>query len=105
MTARASGIWRRSLVVILASLAGVYMRSPAVSRAESTAVGIGDKVPGFSLLDTSGDARSFTDLAGQRATVVVFLSIECPMSNGYIEPLVNFSERYREKGVNLLLIN
>ena len=41
-----------------------------------------------------GKTRPFPDPSA-RFTVAVFLSVECPMSNGYISPLNDLAKRYR----------
>ncbi len=45
---------------------------------------------------------SLADFKGDVATVVVFLSFECPVSNGYAKPLADMSQRYAKKGVAFL---
>lgn len=42
------------------------------------------------------------DLAGKNATVVVFLSFDCPMSAGYAKPLSDLAERYAKQGVKFV---
>lgn len=39
---------------------------------------------------------------GQRATVVVFISVGCPVSNAYLPHLNDLAKKYREKGVALV---
>jgi len=51
-----------------------------------------------------GPAR-LNDLAGTRATVLVFLSTECPISNGYIPTLNTLSAAFADRGVRLIGLN
>jgi len=66
---------------------------------------VGRKVTGFRLNDTAAGQRSFGELAGRSATVIVFLSTECPMSNNYLDPLAELAGKYEGQGVKLVLIN
>ena len=40
-----------------------------------------------------------------KATVFVFLSCECPMSNAYAKPVCELAAKYRDKGVAVFAIN
>jgi mono/diheme cytochrome c family protein len=44
-------------------------------------------------------------LCGQRGTIVVFLSTQCPISNGYIPTLNRLAQRYTPQGIGLVGIN
>lgn len=44
-------------------------------------------------------------LAGKKGTVLVFLSTECPLSNGYLPTLERMAEQYREKGIEFVGVN
>lgn len=61
-------------------------------------------VPDFTLKDLAGKDWS---LHGQknRATVLVFLSAECPMSNAYVKPVGELAAKYRDKGVAVVGVN
>src|SRR5262245_38945915 len=55
----------------------------------------------FSLRDLSGRWRSIDQLAGPRATIIAFLSTECPMSNSYLEPLSKLASASEARGVRV----
>jgi peroxiredoxin len=55
-------------------------------------------VADFSLRDSAGEAWKL-HAQKTKAVVVVFLSAECPMSNGYLPALADLSKKYAEKGV------
>jgi peroxiredoxin len=58
----------------------------------------------FTLKDLAGKPWSLR-AQKDRATVLVFLSCECPMSNAYTKPLADLAAKYRDKGVALIGIN
>ena len=45
------------------------------------------------------------DVCGQKATVVVFMSTECPVSNGYLPFLNQLAEKYADRGVKIVGVN
>jgi peroxiredoxin len=48
---------------------------------------------------TESGVVAWADLAGKKATVVVFLSFDCPMSTHYAAPLAEMAKAYAQKGV------
>jgi peroxiredoxin len=61
----------------------------------------GKPVPSFTLKDAAGKPWGLHDQKA-KALVVVFLSPDCPMSNGYLPVLAGISEKYGEKGVRVI---
>jgi len=68
--------------------------------------GQGEPAPAsdFVLKDLSGKKWSL-HTQKNRATIIVFLSCECPMSNGYLKPLGDLAAKYRDRGVAVVGIN
>jgi peroxiredoxin len=56
------------------------------------------------LTDAAGKSALLSDLAGKTATVVAFLSFECPVSNSYAETLTSLHKTYSTKGIGFLAI-
>ncbi|MBI3411163.1 MAG: redoxin domain-containing protein [Planctomycetes bacterium] len=52
--------------------------------------------------DENGKTRKLYDLKGKKATVVVFLSFECPVSNSYAQPLSDMASEYGKHGVQFI---
>ncbi len=82
---------------------------PAVTQtagAQSMAVtaAIGQPAPGFTLPNAgTGQARSLTSLMqGSKATVVMFLSVQCPYSNAYNSRMIALAQKYAPKGVSFV---
>jgi peroxiredoxin len=52
-----------------------------------------------------GKRHSLSELAGQRATVLVFTSNGCPTARSYEDRLMRLQRRWRARGVQLVAIN
>lgn len=63
------------------------------------------RLDSFTLKDIHGKEWSLQADAGKKATVLVFLSAECPMSNGYLPQLADLAKAYEPKGVAFAAIN
>ncbi|MDB5386454.1 MAG: Peroxiredoxin, partial [Planctomycetaceae bacterium] len=57
------------------------------------------------LVSAEGSASSVRTLQGKRATVLVFLSTECPISNSYIATLNELAKQFAEQGVTVIGLN
>jgi peroxiredoxin len=69
-------------------------------------VAIGDKLPSFTLTDAvGGKAVDVAAAQGKKATVVMFIATECPVSNDYNERMAAVARDYAAKGVAFLGIN
>lgn len=65
----------------------------------------GDKAPNLGSLSfrsADGKVHALKNLAGAKATVIVFLSFDCPMSNSYAKPLSDLAKEYETKGVKFV---
>lgn len=60
---------------------------------------LGEKITGLTFQDEKGNKVPLADLQGKKATVVVFLSFECPVSNSYAQPLVEMAKGFGKHGV------
>jgi peroxiredoxin len=56
------------------------------------------------LTDAKGAASALKDHAGKTATVVAFLSFDCPVSNSYANTLADLHKTYSGKGVEFLAL-
>jgi peroxiredoxin len=57
------------------------------------------------LTDSAGKSVPFASVRGEKATVVVFLSFDCPNSNGYTPTLLDLHKDFASKGVKLVAIS
>ncbi len=66
---------------------------------------IGTMIDDFKLPDTAGAERSLNALKGKNGAVLIFISVQCPVSNGYNERMEKLANDYKAKGVNVIGIN
>ncbi|HEX4070874.1 MAG TPA: redoxin domain-containing protein, partial [Planctomycetaceae bacterium] len=84
--------------VVLAVLVSGLVGQPALAT-DVDAAKLGQKIGDVSLADRAAKPISLRELAGTKATVVVFLSFECPISTAYSPVLAEMAKRYSAKGV------
>ncbi len=71
-----------------------------------TKVALDDDFPKAVLRDAiSGQDLCLTDARGRRATVLVCMSGDCPISNEYLPTIIAITAAYRERGVSFVGIN
>lgn len=66
---------------------------------------IGTVLEDFKLKDTSGTEQSYNSLKGEKGTIIVFLSIQCPVVKAYDERINAIAADYKAKGINFIGIN
>ncbi len=87
-----------TLAVTLAAFRGTAA-DPTVSTDR-----LNKEIDNVKLTDANGKASSLKDHAGKTATVVVFLSFDCPVSNSYATTLSDLHKKYADKGVGFLAV-
>ena len=64
------------------------------------------EVPNFTLKDVTDKEHSLKDLSHEKkATVVMFISTQCPVSNDYNERIIALYNDYKEQSVQFIGIN
>ncbi len=77
-----------------------------MSATASNMINLGTEAPAFSLVDTvSGQILSLTTLAGETATVVMFICNHCPYVRHVNSELVNMATEFMPKGINFIAIS
>ena len=66
---------------------------------------IGSTIEEFSLPDVDGTERTLKSLAGKNGTVLLFISVQCPVSNAYNERMEKLAADYKAKGIAVVGIN
>ena len=66
---------------------------------------IGTTIDDFKLPDTNGAEHSLKSLTGKHGAVLIFISVQCPVSNGYNERMEKLAEDYQARGINVIGIN
>ena len=99
----------RNLSILLASL---FVIAGAVFAVGARAAGevppppaIGSTIEDFTLPDADNKDHSLKSLAGKNGTVLLFISVQCPVSNAYNERMAKLAEDYKAKGIAIIGIN
>ena len=73
----------------------------------SNALFAGDakKVENFKLKDYNGKEVQLSDFKNSKATVIMFIATQCPVSNAYNKRMAQIYADYKDKGVTFLGIN
>jgi peroxiredoxin len=66
---------------------------------------IGATIEDFTLPDVDNKDRSLKSLAGKNGTVLLFIAVQCPVSNAYNERMAKLAEDYKAKGIAVVGIN
>ena len=93
----------RNLSILLAlvlAIAGVAFASEVPAPPA-----IGSTIEEFSLPDVDGTQRSLKSLAGKNGTVLLFIAVQCPVSNAYNERMEKLAADYKAKGIAVVGIN
>jgi len=93
-------------------LAGLFVIAGAVCAAAARAEGevpappaIGATIEDFTLPDYDNKDRSLKSLAGKNGTVLIFVAVQCPVSNAYNERMEKLAQDYKAKGIAVVGIN
>ena len=99
----------KNLAILLAfvfAIAGVAATGTRAVEGEVPAPpAIGATIDDFSLPDVSGTERSLKSLAGKKGTVLLFIAVQCPVSNAYNERMEKLAADYIAKGIAVIGIN
>ncbi|HXY37335.1 MAG TPA: redoxin domain-containing protein, partial [Planctomycetaceae bacterium] len=91
------------LTGIVAAAVLVFAAQSGSAPGESlTSAKLGQKIGDVNFVDAAGKKLALTDLKGTKATVVVFLSFECPVSTSYSPVLSGMQKRYADRGVTFV---
>lgn len=72
----------------------------------TTEIALGTKAPDFALLDTvTGKLFSLRDVAGSKATVVMFSCNHCPYVLHILDKVVEVAKAYQQQGVGFVAIS
>ena len=99
----------RNLSILLASL---FVIAGAISAVGVRAEGevpdppaIGATIDDFTLPDVDNKDHSLKSLAGKNGTVLLFIAVQCPVSNAYNERMEKLAQDYKARGINVIGIN
>jgi peroxiredoxin len=102
MRTRNLSILFAALFVIAGAMAAVGARAAGEVPAPPA---IGATIDDFTLPDVDNKDHSLKSLAGKNGTVLIFIAVQCPVSNAYNERMEQLAEDYKAKGINVIGIN
>ena len=89
------------LTVFFIALAAI----PSLSAKAGDKFAVGATLENFSLPDTNGKVQSLSNLKGEKGTIIIFLSAQCPVVKAYHARISKLAEDYKAKGINFIGIN
>lgn len=94
------------LLALVFVIAGVAVAVNTRAEGEIPAApAIGATIEDFTLPDASGQEHSLKSLAGKKGTVLLFVSVQCPVSNAYNERMEKLAQDYKARGIAVIGIN
>ena len=91
-----------ALFVIAGAMAAVGARAAGEIPAPPA---IGATIDDFTLPDVDNKDHSLKSLAGNNGTVLIFIAVQCPVSNAYNERMEQLAQDYKARGINVIGIN
>ena len=91
-----------SLFVIAGAMAAVAARAGGEVPAPPA---IGATIDDFTLPDVDNKDHSLKSLMGKNGAVLIFVAVQCPVSNAYNERMEQLAQDYQAKGINVIGIN
>jgi peroxiredoxin len=94
------------MLALLLVIGGVAFAASARAEGEVPAPpAIGATIADFTLPDVDNKEHSLKSLAGKNGTVLLFIAVQCPVSNAYNERMEKLAQDYKEKGIAVIGIN
>ena len=93
------------LCLLLTGLAVGHTAAAPAAGTDTTAALIGDVVSDLRFKDIRGLVRSAGELGSHQATVLVFVTSDCPLVKRVMPKLCELDAAYRERGVQLVAVN
>ena len=99
----------RNVSILLATLlvmAGAVIAGSGRNSSEIPAPpAIGATIEEFTLPDVDGRDHSLKSIKGKNGTVLIFISVQCPVSNAYNERMEKLAADYKSKGISVIGVN
>jgi peroxiredoxin len=90
------------LAIAIAAVSGIARTSDTDVPAPPA---IGTAIPDFTLPDTDGKEYALDSLKGKNGAVLIFIAVQCPVSNAYNQRMETLAQDYRARGINVIGIN
>ncbi|SRR6266566_3056650 len=92
------------LMIALAAIA-IAANTRAINTDLPAPPAIGATIVDFTLPDVDGKDHSLSSLKGKNGSVLIFIAVQCPVSNAYNERMEKLAQDYKARGVNVIGIN
>ena len=92
------------LMIALAAIA-IAANTRAINTDLPAPPAIGATIVDFTLPDVDGKDHSLSSLKGKNGTVLVFIAVQCPVSNAYNERMEKLAQDYKVRGISVIGIN
>ena len=92
-----------ALILSVASMASALTVSATADVPAAPAIGA--TVDDFTVSDVDGKERTLNSLKGKNGTVLIFISVQCPVSNAYNARMAKLAADYSAKGITFVGIN
>src|SRR6266545_4298379 len=100
---------KKAVSLLLAALfvagAAIASRGRVVDNEIPAPPAIGSTVEDFTLPDVNGKEQSLNALKGKKGAVLIFVAVQCPVSNAYNERMEKLAQDYKARGINVIGIN
>src|SRR6266404_1940151 len=90
------------LLIVLSVAFAANTSTLRVLAGGTESVNIGEKVPEFKAVDLRGREQTLSSVKGKNGTVLIFISVQCPISNAYNERM---NERTQDKKSPILSLD
>ncbi len=94
---------RTVLLSVLLCISRVLTFAPAAATLQSLQTGM--EAPDFSLRTITGETKSFSDVKGEKLTVLIFWSTWSSNSQKALERMLQLQERYKDRGLSIVAVN
>jgi len=81
----------------------MFLSVPIAATLQSLQVGM--EAPDFNLKNLSGENKAFSDVRGEKLTVLVFWSTWSPKSEQVLMKMEQLHEKYKDKGISVVAVN
>jgi peroxiredoxin len=98
-------IFSLAVAAFLVLVGAVMASSGRTDEAAIVSPAIGSAVEDFSLPGNDGSSHSLNSLKGTNGSVLIFISVQCPISNGYNERMEAMAQAYGKRGITVIGIN
>ncbi len=94
------------LLALILTVGGIAFSGSVIAAPDVPAApAIGSTIEDFSLPDADGKEHTLNSLKGKNGSVLIFVSVQCPVSNAYNERMEKLAQDYKAKGINVIGIN